>query len=74
MDGPDGHLLSASALGHLLREELLEVAQFVDPAEHVPSAQEMAEAAEANSKSSDDDDSDEPTGPDPVEAKSGSRR
>jgi len=42
---------------------------YLDPAEHVPSAQEMAEAAEANSKSSDDDDSDEPTGPDPVEAK-----
>jgi len=42
---------------------------YLDPAEHVPSAQEMAEAAEANSNSSDDDDSDEPTGPDPVEAK-----
>ena len=42
---------------------------YLDPAEHVPSAQEMAEAAEANSNSSDDDDSDEQTGPDPVEAK-----
>ena len=42
---------------------------YLDPAEHVPSAQEMAEAAEASSNSSDDDDSDEQTGPDPVEAK-----
>ena len=42
---------------------------YLDPAEHVPSAQQMAEAAEANSNSSDDDDSDEQTGPDPVEAK-----
>ena len=42
---------------------------YLDPAEHVPSAQEMDEAAEANSNSSDEDDSDEQTGPDPVEAK-----
>ena len=40
---------------------------YLDPAEHVPSAQEMAEAAADNG--SDDDDSDGDTGPDPVEAK-----
>ena len=43
---------------------------YLDPAEHVPSAQEMAEAAEAKSNSNDDDDDSEAeTGPDPVEAK-----
>ena len=43
---------------------------YLDPAEHVPSAQEMAEAAEAASSSSnDDDDTETETGPDPVEAK-----
>ena len=43
---------------------------YLDPAEHVPSAQEMAEAAEAKSNSGDDDDDSETeTGPDPVEAK-----
>ena len=42
---------------------------YLDPAEHVPSAQEMAEAAEAASKSGDDDDTETETGPDPVEAK-----
>jgi RNA polymerase primary sigma factor len=40
---------------------------YLDPAEHVPSAQEMAEAAADSG--SDDDDSDGDTGPDPVEAK-----
>ncbi|MGD2007353.1 MAG: RNA polymerase sigma factor RpoD [Cellvibrionales bacterium] len=43
---------------------------YLDPAEHVPSAQEMAEAAEAKANSNDnDDDSEAETGPDPVEAK-----
>ncbi len=42
---------------------------YLDPAEHVPSAQEMAEAAEAASASSNDDDTETETGPDPVEAK-----
>jgi len=40
---------------------------YLDPAEHVPSAQEMADAAAENA-SDDDEDSGE-TGPDPVEAK-----
>ena len=39
---------------------------YLDPADHVPSAQEAAEAR-ANDSSSDDEDGD--TGPDPVEAK-----
>ncbi len=41
---------------------------YLDPAEHVPSAAEMAEAA-ANSNTDDDDDEEVDTGPDPVEAK-----
>jgi RNA polymerase primary sigma factor len=41
---------------------------YLDPAEHVPSAAEMAEAAAA-SNSSDDDDEETDSGPDPVEAK-----
>ena len=43
---------------------------YLDPADHVPSAQEMAEAAAASSSSNDDDEErDGDTGPDPVEAK-----
>jgi RNA polymerase primary sigma factor len=42
---------------------------YLDPAEHVPSAAEMAEAAANNSSSDDDDDEETDTGPDPVEAK-----
>ncbi len=43
---------------------------YLDPAEHVPSAAEMAEAAAASNTGSDDDDEEEAdTGPDPVEAK-----
>ena len=43
---------------------------YLDPAEHVPSAQEMAEAAEAAAATAtDDDDTEVETGPDPVEAK-----
>jgi RNA polymerase primary sigma factor len=43
---------------------------YLDPAEHVPSAAEVAEAAEAAAPSaSDDDDEEADTGPDPVEAK-----
>ncbi|PLW68193.1 RNA polymerase sigma factor RpoD [Pseudohalioglobus lutimaris] len=43
---------------------------YLDPAEHVPSAAEMAEAAAANATTDDDDDDEEvDTGPDPVEAK-----
>jgi len=45
---------------------------YLDPAEHVPSAQEMAEAAEAAAATATDDDDDDTeveTGPDPVEAK-----
>jgi RNA polymerase primary sigma factor len=43
---------------------------YLDPAEHVPSAAEVAAAAESAGTSSDDDDDDEAeTGPDPVEAK-----
>jgi RNA polymerase primary sigma factor len=41
---------------------------YLDPAEHVPSAAEVAEAAEANPPA-DDDDEEADTGPDPVEAK-----
>ena len=41
---------------------------YLDPAEHVPSAAEMAEAA-ANKTSSDDDEEETESGPDPVEAK-----
>jgi len=40
---------------------------YLDPAEHVPSAQEMADAAAENA--SDDDENSGDTGPDPVEAK-----
>ncbi len=40
---------------------------YLDPAEHVPSAAEVAAQQEA--KSEDDDDDDAETGPDPVEAK-----
>jgi RNA polymerase primary sigma factor len=40
---------------------------YLDPAEHVPSAQEVAEAAPA--AKDDDDDEEVDTGPDPVEAK-----
>jgi len=40
---------------------------YLDPAEHVPSAQEMAEAAAENASDDDEDSGD--TGPDPVEAK-----
>ncbi len=44
---------------------------YLDPAEHVPSAAEVAEAAEAAAPAagSDDDDEEVDTGPDPVEAK-----
>tara|TARA_R110002049_G_scaffold100902_1_gene245302 strand:+ start:3296 stop:5116 length:1821 start_codon:yes stop_codon:yes gene_type:complete len=43
---------------------------YLDPAEHVPSAAEVAEAAEAAAPAaSDDDDEEADTGPDPVEAK-----
>ena len=41
---------------------------YLDPAEHVPSASEMAAAAEAAGTDNDDDDN-TPVGPDPVEAK-----
>ncbi|MEM9256654.1 MAG: RNA polymerase sigma factor RpoD [Pseudomonadota bacterium] len=40
---------------------------YLDPAEHVPSAAEVAESAPANND--DDDDEEGETGPDPVEAK-----
>ena len=40
---------------------------YLDPTDHVPSAQELAEAAEASNNS--DDDSETESGPDPVEAK-----
>jgi RNA polymerase primary sigma factor len=40
---------------------------YLDPAEHVPSAQEMADAAAENASDDDEDSGD--TGPDPVEAK-----
>ena len=42
---------------------------YLDPAEHVPSASEMAAAAEAKGESDDDDDDEAAAGPDPVEAK-----
>ena len=42
---------------------------YLDPADDVPSAAEVAEAASANNSSDDDDDDDADTGPDPVEAK-----
>ena len=42
---------------------------YLDPAEHVPSAQEMAEAAEAAAATATDNDTEVETGPDPVEAK-----
>ncbi|MEO1082523.1 MAG: RNA polymerase sigma factor RpoD [Pseudomonadota bacterium] len=45
---------------------------YLDPAEHVPSAQQIAEqqaAANANKDKDDDDDSSTDNGPDPVEAK-----
>ncbi|QFU74454.1 RNA polymerase sigma factor RpoD [Halioglobus maricola] len=42
---------------------------YLDPAEHVPSAAEMAEAAANKSNSDDDDDEETDNGPDPVEAK-----
>jgi RNA polymerase primary sigma factor len=50
---------------------------YLDPADHVPSAQEVAAAAEASAlaagnkkeEKDDDDDEEENTGPDPVEAK-----
>jgi RNA polymerase primary sigma factor len=45
---------------------------YLDPAEHVPSAAEVAEAAEAaqsSNNSNDDDEEEVDTGPDPVEAK-----
>ena len=41
---------------------------YLDPAEHVPSASEMAAAAEEKGES-DDDEEEGPVGPDPVEAK-----
>jgi RNA polymerase primary sigma factor len=41
---------------------------YLDPADHVPSAQEIAEQNAANNKDDDDDDSSD-NGPDPVEAK-----
>ena len=41
---------------------------YLDPAEHVPSASEMAAAAEARGESDDDED-ETPVGPDPAEAK-----
>ena len=41
---------------------------YLDPAEHVPSAQQMAEQAK-NNNNNDDDDSSSDNGPDPVEAK-----
>ena len=42
---------------------------YLDPADHVPSAAEVAEAAAAAPASTDDDDDEVDTGPDPVEAK-----
>ncbi|MEE4191573.1 MAG: RNA polymerase sigma factor RpoD [Halieaceae bacterium] len=42
---------------------------YLDPAEHVPSAAEVAAQQEAKGESDDDDDDDGDTGPDPVEAK-----
>ncbi|KAA1192021.1 RNA polymerase sigma factor RpoD [Pseudohalioglobus sediminis] len=42
---------------------------YLDPAEHVPSAAEMAEAAANKNTDDDDDDEEADTGPDPVEAK-----
>ena len=42
---------------------------YLDPAEHVPSASEMAAAAEAKGESDDDDEDEAAVGPDPVEAK-----
>ncbi|MEM1402796.1 MAG: RNA polymerase sigma factor RpoD [Pseudomonadota bacterium] len=46
---------------------------YLDPAEHVPSAQQIAEQQAAKAEKADkgdtDDDSDAPSGPDPVEAK-----
>jgi len=45
---------------------------YLNPAEHVPSAQQIAEqqaAAKEKAGSSDDDDDEKPQGPDPVEAK-----
>ena len=42
---------------------------YLDPAEHVPSASEMAAAAEAKSESDGDNEEDAAVGPDPVEAK-----
>ncbi len=42
---------------------------YLDPAEHVPSAAEVAAQQEASGDSDDDDDEDGDTGPDPVEAK-----
>ena len=42
---------------------------YLDPVEHVPSASEMAAAAEAKGTNDDDDDDPPDVGPDPVEAK-----
>jgi RNA polymerase primary sigma factor len=42
---------------------------YLDPADHVPSAAEVAEAAEAAPATDDDDDEEVDTGPDPIEAK-----
>ena len=42
---------------------------YLDPVEHVPSASEMAAAAEARGTNDDDDDDPPDVGPDPVEAK-----
>ncbi len=42
---------------------------YLDPAEHVPSAAEMAEAAAAGADTDSDSDEEVETGPDPVEAK-----
>tara|TARA_R110002110_G_C13470397_1_gene720579 strand:+ start:60444 stop:62258 length:1815 start_codon:yes stop_codon:yes gene_type:complete len=42
---------------------------YLDPAEHVPSAAEVAEAQQNAANSTDDDDEETDTGPDPVEAK-----
>ncbi len=42
---------------------------YLDPAEHVPSAAEVAAQQEESGTSDDDDDEDGETGPDPVEAK-----
>jgi RNA polymerase primary sigma factor len=42
---------------------------YLNPADHVPSAQQIAEQQAAKAEAKDDDDSNTDTGPDPVEAK-----